>query len=102
MNKIKISLALVIVLFSTRVSSETIETITITGTLVVVHQGDTFTIKSIPPEEKLYKVRLSNIDTPEIKQPFGLKAKEFTETQINGKKIRVEYSGTDFYGRLIG
>ena len=102
MNRIKIGLALVIVLLSTRAFSETIETITITGTLVVVHQGDTFTIKSIPPEEKLYKVRLSNIDTPEIKQPFGLKAKEFTETQIIGKEIRVEYSATDFYGRLIG
>jgi micrococcal nuclease len=93
----KIGLVLALVLFSTQVSADTI-----TGILVVAHQGDTFTIKSIPPEEKLYKIRLSDIDTPEIKQPFGLKAKEFTETQIIGKEIRVEYSTTDFYGRLIG
>ena len=58
MNRIKIGLALVIVLLSTRAFSETIETITITGTLVVVHQGDTFTIKSIPPEEKLSLITL--------------------------------------------
>ena len=32
----------------------------------------------------------------------GLKAKEFTETQVFGKQIQVEYEATDFYGRLIG
>ena len=97
MVRMKISLAIVLALLSTKVSA-----FTITGTLVTVHQGDTFTIKSIPPEEKLYKVRLSDIDTPEPKQPFGLKAKEFTETQVYGKEIQLEYDAIDFYGRLIG
>ena len=97
MVRTKIGLAIVLALFATQVSA-----LTITGTLVAVHQGDTFTIQSIPPDEKLYKIRLSDIDTPELKQPFGLKAKEFTETQIFDKEFQVEYSGTDFYGRLIG
>jgi len=97
MVRIKIGLAIVLALFATEVSA-----VTITGVLVAVHQGDTFTIKSIPPEEKLYKIRLSDIDTPEPKQPFGMKAKEFTETQVFGKEIQVEYKATDFYGRLIG
>ena len=66
----KIGLSIVLALFAIEVSA-----VTITGTLVAVHQGDTFTIKSIPPEEKLYKIRLSDIDTPEPKQPFGLNAK---------------------------
>ena len=96
MVRMKIGLAIVLALFATEVSA-----VTITGTLVAVHQGDTFTIKSIPPEEKLYKIRLSDIDTPEPKQPFGVKAKEFTETQVFGKEIQVEYKATDFYGRLI-
>ena len=74
----------------------------ITGNVITVHQGDTFTIESVPPFVKLYKVRLSNIDTPEIKQPFGVQAKEFTANQILGKEIQVEYNMIDFYGRLVG
>ena len=97
MVRMKIGLALVLALFAPQVSAATI-----IGTLVAVQQGDTFTIKSIPPEEKLYKIRLSNIDTPEPKQPFGLRAKEFTETQVFGKEIQLEYEAIDFYGRLIG
>ena len=97
MAGIKTGLAIVLMYFSTQASPKTI-----TGNLVAVHQGDTFTIKSIPPDEKLYKVRLSNIDTPELKQPFGLRAKEFTKNQIFGKEIQIEYEMVDFYGRLVG
>ena len=75
---------------------------TITGNVVTVHQGDTFTIQSVLTKDKLYKVRLSNIDTPEIKQPFGRQAKEFTMARILGKEIQVEYNMIDFYGRLVG
>ena len=74
----------------------------ITGNVIAVHQGDTFTIQSVSPNEKMYKVRLSNIDTPELKQPFGIQAKEFTINQIFGKEIQVDYNMTDFYGRLVG
>ena len=74
----------------------------ITGNVVTVHQGDTFTIQSSEPNKKLYKIRLSNIDTPELKQPFGLQAKNFTTNLIFGKSIQVQYNMTDFYGRLIG
>ena len=97
MAGIKTGLAIVLMYFSTQASPKTM-----TGNLVAVHQGDTFTIKSIPPDEKLYKVRLSNIDTPELKQPFGFRAKEFTKNQIFGKEIQVEYKMVDFYGRLVG
>ena len=74
----------------------------IKGTVIAVHQGDTFTIQSAPPNEKLYKVRLSDIDSPEISQPFGIQAKEFTINRILGKEIEVKYSMIDFYGRLVG
>jgi endonuclease YncB( thermonuclease family) len=97
MFRTKIGLVLGLMLFTANVSA-----LTIKGTLITVHQGDTFTIKSVSSDEKLYKVRLSDIDTPELKQPFGLKAKEFTETQVIDLEIQVEYSTTDFYGRLIG
>ena len=93
----KIGLIIALAFFSTQVFA-----LTVTGSSVIVHQGDTFTIKSISPDEKLYKVRLSDVDTPELKQPFGIKAKEFTAAQTFGKEIRVEYQFADFYGRLIG
>jgi micrococcal nuclease len=97
MVRIKICLAIVVVLFTTKAFA-----LSVTGILIAVHQGDTFTIKSISSDEKLYKVRLLGIDTPELKQPFGRKAKEFTEAQIIDLEVRVEYSSIDFYGRLIG
>ena len=99
MNGLKTTLVIAVLLFSAQASSKTI-----TGKVVVIHQGDTFTIKSILPNEneKLYKIRLSNIDTPELKQPFGKKAKLFTASQIIGEEVQVEYEMVDFYGRLIG
>ena len=45
---------------------------------------------------------MSNIDTPELKQPFGKKAKFFTAGLIFGEEVQVEYEMVDFYGRLIG
>ncbi len=99
MNGLITTLVIVVLLFSAQASPKTI-----TGEVVVIHQGDTFTIKSILPNEneKLYKIRLSNIDTPELKQPFGQKAKNFTASQIIGEEVQVEYEMVDFYGRLIG
>ena len=99
MKGLKTTLVIVVLLFSAQASPKTIM-----GEVVVIHQGDTFTIKSILPNEneKLYKIRLSNIDTPELQQPFGKKAKFFTASQIIGEEVQVEYEMVDFYGRLIG
>jgi endonuclease YncB( thermonuclease family) len=99
MNGLITTLVIVVLLFSAQASPKTI-----TGEVVVIHQGDTFTIKSILPNgnEKLYKIRLSNIDTPELKQPFGKKAKFFTASLIFGEEVQIQYEMVDFYGRLIG
>jgi endonuclease YncB( thermonuclease family) len=99
MNGLITTLVIVVLLFSAQASPKTI-----TGEVVVIHQGDTFTIKSILPNgnEKLYKIRLSNIDTPELKQPFGKKANIFTASLIFGEEVQIQYEMVDFYGRLIG
>jgi len=99
MNGLITTLVIVVLLFSAQASPKTI-----TGEVVVIHQGDTFTIKSILPNgnEKLYKIRLSNIDTPELKQPFGKKANFFTASLIFGEEVQIQYEMVDFYGRLIG
>lgn len=48
-------------------------------------------------------VRLEHIDCPEKKQPYGMKAKQFTASAVFGKMVRVKHNGTrDRYNRLIG
>ena len=46
---------------------------TVNGEVITIKDGDTFTIKD--QHDKLYKVRLSDIDAPEIRQPFGRSSK---------------------------
>lgn len=69
-----------------------------TGKVVYVTDGDTFhmLIKS-----KKVKVRLADIDAPEISQPFGLEAKEALMRHIKDKEVRVHIRDTDRYGRKV-
>lgn len=46
---------------------------TINGEVIRVQNGDTLTVKT--KRDRLYKVRLANIDAPEISQPFGKQAR---------------------------
>ena len=72
---------------------------TINGEVVFIKDGDTFTIKD--QRNKLYKVRLSDIDAPEIGQPFGRPAKRLLEDLVLNKVVRINYTQIDKYGRLI-
>jgi len=47
------------------------------------------------------KIRLYGIDTPERRQPFGTKAKQFTSDLCFGKTVEVETVDTDRYGRTV-
>jgi len=73
---------------------------TINGEVISIKDGDTFTIKD--QRDKLYKVRLADIDAPEIGQPFGRPAKRLLEDLALEKIVRVNYTQEDKYGRLIG
>jgi endonuclease YncB( thermonuclease family) len=48
------------------------------------------------------KVRLYGIDTPEKRQDFGNKAKQFTSDMVFGKYVEVEPVTKDRYGRTVG
>jgi len=50
------------------------EHIQIIGHVVAVTDGDT--LKLLTPEKQLIKIRLAEIDAPEKKQPYGMKAKK--------------------------
>jgi micrococcal nuclease len=72
---------------------------TITGKVVSVADGDTFTL--LVNGNRQQKIRLHGIDCPEKRQDFGQVAKEFTSKQVFGKTITVKPTDTDRYGRTI-
>ena len=72
---------------------------TLTGTVVAVQDGDTFTVQS---GTSLYKVRLSDVDAPEMGQVFGRQARQFTEEIVLGRRVQVNVSLIDKHGRRIG
>lgn len=48
------------------------------------------------------KVRLGEIDTPELAQPYGSKAKQALSDLAFGKEARVTVQDIDRYGRTVG
>ncbi len=71
----------------------------LTGKVVAVHDGDTFTVQS---GASLYKVRLAEVDAPEMGQVFGQQARRFTENLALGRRVRVNISLIDKYDRRVG
>src|SRR5690606_18221182 len=72
---------------------------TITGKVVAVADGDTFTLLVYGNRQQ--KIRLHGIDCPEKRQDFGQVATDFTSKQVFGKTITVKPTDTDRYGRTI-
>ncbi len=73
---------------------------TITGRVVGVADGDTITV--LDANKVQHKIRLSGIDAPEKKQPFGNRSKESLSDLAFDKTVNVETSKRDKYGRQIG
>jgi len=86
---------IILLLFSSNVSAQS----PIQGIVVGLAYGDTITIFQ---NNKQYKIRLYGIDTPEKKQDFGQKAKQFTSNMVFNKIAKVIPMGTDRYQRTVG
>ncbi len=69
------------------------------GQVVKIADGDTLTLLV---DSKQLKIRLSDIDTPERKQPFGTRAKQALSDLAFGKQARVVEVTVDRYGRIVG
>lgn len=93
--QIGICFALILVL-----STSTYARSDVTGMVVRVADGDTITI--LTPENKQVKIRLYGIDSPERKQAYGHRARQYTASRIAGKIVRVEIFDIDRYGRSVG
>jgi endonuclease YncB( thermonuclease family) len=72
----------------------------ITGRVVAVTDGDT--IKVLDANNTQYKVRLTGIDAPEKKQPYGRASTKKLVSMVAGKEVFVESSKNDRYGRALG
>jgi micrococcal nuclease len=71
----------------------------LTGKVIGITDGDTLTVLK---DNKQYKIRLAEIDTPEKDQPYGNKAKQALSDFVFGKSVRIEVETTDRYGRTVG
>jgi len=69
------------------------------GVAVRVTDGDTIVIQS---GEEQYKIRLSGIDAPEIRQAFGREARAALAGQVESNAVVFVWEKKDRYGRLLG
>ena len=72
----------------------------IIGIVIKVADGDTITV--LDDNNKKHKIRLAKIDAPELRQSFGIESKNYLESLIYNKPIRVLYSSIDRYKRILG
>ena len=68
--------------------------------VVGVHDGDTVTC--LDESNQQQKVRLAEIDSPEIGQDYGKVSREALAEMVFGKTVEVTEDGKDQYGRWIG
>ena len=70
------------------------------GRVVGVHDGDTVTL--LMAGNRQIKVRLAQIDAPELDQAFGQQSKQSLSAMVFNKTINVEKETMDKYGRTVG
>ena len=64
-----------------------------------VVDGDTIRAEA---KGKEIKIRLVEIDAPEMNQPFGAQSKNFLNRLLYGKDVTLISQGEDRYGRTLG
>jgi endonuclease YncB( thermonuclease family) len=68
------------------------------GRVIAVHDGDTVTVVRGAASRR---VRLDGIDAPELAQPFGTQAHDFTRQLLLDQTVRVDERDVDADGRLV-
>jgi endonuclease YncB( thermonuclease family) len=68
------------------------------GKVVSVHDGDTITVLI---DRHQVKVRLTDIDAPELGQPFGTRSRQSLSEMCFGKEAALEVRGQDRFRRTL-
>ena len=66
---------------------------------ILVVDGDTIRAEA---KGKEIKIRLVEIDAPEMNQPFGAQSKNFLNRLLYEKEVTLIAQGEDRYGRVLG
>lgn len=97
-------LAVLVGLFAGNAMAHPCDATYCTDALVVgISDGDTVTVLgdfSGTREQK--RVRLTEIDTPERRQPWGTRARQALADKVFQRRIQLASEGEDRYGRLLG
>ncbi|WP_313397406.1 thermonuclease family protein [Acinetobacter variabilis] len=79
---------------------------TINVQVVRVLDGDTIDVVTLPANVLTYetpmRIRFANIDAPEKSQPYGMQSRAILSAAIDGKRVDINISAQDKYGRFIG
>lgn len=70
-----------------------------TARIIAVLDGDT--VMAIRDNVRPIKIRLAEIDAPEMKQPGGIDAKKALSEMVMHKRVTVDSQAVDQYGRLV-
>jgi len=70
----------------------------IRGRVVSVHDGDTLTVVI---DRRQVRVRLTDIDAPELGQPFGTRSRQSLSELCFGKQAALDVRGQDRYKRTL-
>lgn len=73
---------------------------TLEGQVVAIADGDTLTV--LDSTKHQFKVRLSGIDAPEKRQPFGQASKQNLAALVFRQEVIVYWAKIDRYGRIVG
>jgi micrococcal nuclease len=86
-------------MFGISISTVALSAIDVTGKVVSVIDGNTLEVSG--DDKQTHKVLLAGIDSPELGQEYGDKAKQFLEKIILEKNVTVQFTGKDRKGNYL-
>lgn len=87
------------ILFSIYMIFLSLTAMAVSGKVIDVPDGDTLVIRS---GSKKIRVRMYGIDAPELKQRYGVEARNYLADRILDKNVNIKVMDEDKYGRKVG
>lgn len=73
--------------------------ITASGVVTGVHDGDTIYVRA--DDGANLRVRLAEIDAPEVGQAFGRRSEQALREMVGKRRVQLTWSESDRYGRIV-